>query len=187
MASKETIPTEQGGDGNRGQNNADHSSRLAMPTTMAARRWRRRGLWSRKPVWVRTSKGRGRGERGKVLSIFGDRAVLRNFNRRAGSRSGSPLTDVGDRVRRAFEASHDGWSLDEVLLSDERRRRVIEAVRQTMPDAEEKLVWEWLIGLRKAGKLDVATTRRVYHDLDAYLPLAEIVARRMQDELTVDF
>ncbi len=86
-----------------------------------------------------------------------------------------------------FVANHHGWSLDEVLLSDERRQLIVNAAKKIDATIDEKLLWEGLVRLRKAGKLKIETTQRATTDYGAALPAAEIAARKMQDELAVSF
>ncbi len=90
-------------------------------------------------------------------------------------------------VQAVFEAHHDGWSLDEVMLDDNRRSKIIEAVRKEVSDADEKEVWELLIKLRKAGKLNAKTTERSNTEYGESLFAAEIAARKIQDETGVPF
>ncbi len=37
---------------------------------------------------------------------------------------------TADHIRRAFQATHDGWSVDEVLLRDEQRQKFLNEVRR---------------------------------------------------------
>ncbi len=97
-------------------------------------------------------------------------------------------TKVGSKVLvDIFNAEHNGWSLDEVLLSDTRRAAMLNAVRLVSTDADEKSVWEELVRLRKSGKLHSETTKRESTDYGDALPAAEIAARRLQDEFGVTF
>ncbi len=90
-------------------------------------------------------------------------------------------------LRETFSKEHDGWSLDEVMLSDTLRSKIVEAIRDAFPIIEEKYVWEELIRLRKSGKLQSNTTRREQTEYGDALVAAEIAARRMQDEQNVTF
>ncbi|MDZ4848890.1 MAG: GIY-YIG nuclease family protein [Pirellulaceae bacterium] len=92
-----------------------------------------------------------------------------------------------DRLQEAFRASHDGWSLDEVMLSDARRKAVVDEVKKSDPAAVEKQIWEELVRLRKSGKLDAETSRRETTEYGETTAVAEIAARRMQDEQNVTF
>lgn len=90
-------------------------------------------------------------------------------------------------LQQAFSAQHDGWSLDEVMLSDLLRKNVVEEVRKSKADADEKKIWESLVRLRKSGKLEAETTRRENTEYGDAIVAAEIAARRMQDEANVTF
>jgi predicted GIY-YIG superfamily endonuclease len=92
-----------------------------------------------------------------------------------------------DDYRRIFSEHHDGWSLDEVMLDDDRRQAMLKAFQVHPNGDEEKAHWERLVRLRKSGKLDVESTRRETTDYGDSLPAAEIAARRLQDELSVGF
>lgn len=88
-------------------------------------------------------------------------------------------------IRQAFRATHEGWSVDEVLLRDERRQKFLNEVRRVtalepkqMTDRE---VFEQLVKLRKSDKLDVKTTQSVRNDLSDYLVAAEIASRYLYD------
>lgn len=91
---------------------------------------------------------------------------------------------VNDVVRQAFTAEHDGWSADEVVLQDELNRAFLERCREHLPEAKPfDLNWS-LLNLRKAGKLNVPTTRRRNDRHDEYLHAAEIAARYAQDKFS---
>ena len=90
-------------------------------------------------------------------------------------------------LQKVFAESHDGWSLDEVLLHDERRAKVLAAASQQLPDISEQEIWEALVRLRKAGKLAAETTRRESTDYGDALAAAEIAARRIQDQYELPF
>jgi predicted GIY-YIG superfamily endonuclease len=102
----------------------------------------------------------------------------------------SPPAIDQQTIARVFQETHDGWSVDEVLLDDDRRQELVEAIRQSTDDRDlveidEKVIFESLIKLRKSGKLQVKTTRTSKIDLEAELPAAEIAARSMQDRHSV--
>ncbi|MFN7874471.1 MAG: protoporphyrinogen oxidase [Pirellula sp.] len=97
--------------------------------------------------------------------------------------SNEPTTS--EIIRQAFRATHEGWSVDEVLLRDERRQKFLSEVRRVtalepipMTDRE---VFERLVKLRKSDKLDVKTTQSVRSDLSDYLVAAEIASRYLYD------
>jgi predicted GIY-YIG superfamily endonuclease len=82
----------------------------------------------------------------------------------------------------AFRATHEGWSLDEVLLDDERRQRLIVYVHRTHSELNEKFILEQLVRLRKSGKLVVKTTEREITDYGHAIPAAEIAVRQLYDQ-----
>ena len=88
-------------------------------------------------------------------------------------------------VAEAFRATHDGWSSDEVILNDELYQAFLSRCSSLLPSAsEEKFGWT-LLNLRKAGKLESKSTRRKQVNVDAVLPVAEIVARSITDQYSV--
>ncbi len=90
-------------------------------------------------------------------------------------------------LQDVFAAKHDGWSLDEVMLADSQRSKIVDAVHETLPEVDEKRIWEELVRLRKSGKLQIETTRREQTEYGDSIVAAEIAARRMQDERNVTF
>ncbi len=88
-------------------------------------------------------------------------------------------------VREAFAATHQGYSVDELLIRDDLDRMFVAECRRSLPDSTARdLNWA-LVNLRKAGKLNVPTTRRG-EPADAGLePLAEIAARTLQDRYEI--
>ena len=102
----------------------------------------------------------------------------------------SPRDEAGDRaalVKKAFQKSHDGWSVDEVLLHNERRKSFLDACKAAGSQLPEKELCEQLLRSRKGGKLDVQTTKEERVSLDDYIITAEIAARRLADEHQVHF
>ncbi len=77
-----------------------------------------------------------------------------------------------------FASSHEGWSLDEVLIQEELRAKVLKAFRDAGYDLSEVDIFEELIALRKSGKLNAKATKQNRQDTDDVLPIAEIAARR---------
>ncbi len=47
-----------------------------------------------------------------------------------------PAIDL-QTIARVFQETHDGWSVDEVLLDDDRRRKLVEALRQSTDDRDQ--------------------------------------------------
>jgi hypothetical protein len=93
-----------------------------------------------------------------------------------------------DLIKSAFVSSHDGWSVDEVLLHDERRNNFLKAVRSASPASTEKAALQSLLHWRKSGKLEVPTSRRAPSvddrdtaELEERLHAAELAARAIAD------
>ncbi len=84
-------------------------------------------------------------------------------------------------IVRVFADSHDGWSVDEVLLDDDRRNRFIEACRKAGIEGDEKTLLEALIHVRKSGKLRAKATRSNRLEFGEELAAAEIAARGLYD------
>jgi oxygen-dependent protoporphyrinogen oxidase len=93
------------------------------------------------------------------------------------------------QLRHAFENSHDGWSVDEILLHDERRAHFLNSCRELQTERavkrSEKELLQRLVQLRKSDKLDVKSTRRADSDVDDFLIAAEIASRLMHDRYSI--
>lgn len=97
-------------------------------------------------------------------------------------------SDLRDVVRQAFAQTSDGWSADEVVLNDELNAAFLKRCRTSRPEADAfELNWT-LLNLRKAGGLDVRSTKRTSLNHEDYLHAAEIAARFMYDKhrLSID-
>ncbi len=90
-------------------------------------------------------------------------------------------TTSKSELLQIFAATHDGWSLDEVLIRDDLRTALMKSFRESGGTSDEKEVFENLIAIRKSGNLKVPTTKTSNVDTDAYSSIAEIVARQMID------
>jgi hypothetical protein len=102
----------------------------------------------------------------------------------------SSPADVSDKaalVKEAFQKCHAGWSVDEVLLHNERRKAFLDACEASGSHLPEKELWEQLLRSRKGGKLNVQTTKEERISLEDYAIPAEIAARRLSDEHQVHF
>ena len=91
-------------------------------------------------------------------------------------------------VQKAFAATHDGWSSDEVLVNDDLNSAFLAKCRELkLVDTDEKLNWT-MLNLRKAGKLNVPVTKRRRDNHDEYRHAAEIASRLLCDrhQLNVD-
>lgn len=107
-----------------------------------------------------------------------------------------PSATMERLVIDAFTQSHDGWSVDEVLLDDERRNRFLDACADSshlgqLPDSEgnSDQFCAALLHVRKRGGLLPKASRRASptKHLEPLSPesidaIAEIAARRLQDE-----
>ncbi len=93
-------------------------------------------------------------------------------------------------VAAQFADTHDGWSVDEVLLHDERRQRFIEACHResSPPRATADQLCGALLQVRKRGG-ELPKSTRVAHrqpeEMERLQAVAEIAIRRVQDELDV--
>jgi len=63
-------------------------------------------------------------------------------------------------VGKAFAATHQGFSSDEVILQSELNKAFLVACQKQLPDADAAAFNWTLINLRKAGKLPANTSRR---------------------------
>jgi len=94
---------------------------------------------------------------------------------------GSPI-NIRAAIRDAFVETHEGWSADELVLRDDLNQAFIQQCSATLPDVEPaELNWR-LLNMRKAGLLDVPTTRSNRKSVTLWKPIAEIVARVMIDK-----
>ncbi len=91
-------------------------------------------------------------------------------------------TKLNDVVREAFRKTHDGWSVDEVLIRDDLNRAFIQNCREQLPDVEEKEFNWTLLNLRKAGKLGVKATQFNYESYENVMHVAEVAIRSIQDK-----
>jgi hypothetical protein len=91
-------------------------------------------------------------------------------------------------VTSAFEATHDGWSSDEVILNSELNEKFIAYCQSQLPEVKEKIFNWTLINMRKAGQLKIPTTKRNLEPVGHLAPLAEIAARHVcnRHNLSVD-
>lgn len=99
----------------------------------------------------------------------------------------SESQDIEKIVVQAFEKSAEGWSVDEVMLHDQRRHKFVDACKLAGADADETLLFETLLRVRKGGRLKIRATERERTSLEDFTIAAEISARRMADEKKVHF
>ena len=91
-------------------------------------------------------------------------------------------SQIRDIIRSAFVETHDGWSVDEVILNDELNDAFIKRCRTELPKLDPADVTWRLLNMRKAGLLKVKTTRFNRTSVTSSIPVAEIVARNMIDQ-----
>jgi predicted GIY-YIG superfamily endonuclease len=97
-------------------------------------------------------------------------------------------TDTKAVIGNAFMKTHDGWSVDEVILNDDLNRAFLEKCHDKLPEVPPtKLNWR-LLNMRKAGTLKTTTTRSGARPSREHVAVAEMVARSMIDQhaVTID-
>lgn len=123
------------------------------------------------------------------FSMFLSSSVDRSYAEHCKAMEHSVADGLPELVRQAFQATHDGWSVDEVLLQDELRHAFLKKCRRVMRDdlevVSDRQLLEQLVKLRKSNKLNVETTRSETSELSDYLVAAEIASRLMQDAYSV--
>ena len=91
-------------------------------------------------------------------------------------------------VANAFRTTHDGWSVDEVILNDNLNKAFTKKCHDKLPKvATAELNWR-LLNMRKAGTLKTKTTRSGAKPSREHFAVAEMVARSLIDQhgVTVD-
>lgn len=100
------------------------------------------------------------------------------------------LSALEQAIVDAFKETHDGWSSDEVILQTKLNASFIAAAKKqigALPDGpvkrktEAELNWK-LLSLRKAGKLNVKTTKRANSNTKDVTHIAEMAMRTVQDK-----
>lgn len=92
---------------------------------------------------------------------------------------------IDEVIVAAFKSIHDGWSSDEVILNDKLNKAFVAACHSQLPGADPAdLNWR-LMNLRKAGKLNVKTTKSNRTSVDAVAHIAEIAARSLHDQHSI--
>lgn len=90
----------------------------------------------------------------------------------------------------AFRETHGGWSSDEVILQTKLNAMFLAAAKKRISDlpagsgklkTEAELNWK-LLSLRKAGKLNVKTTKRAKSNTSDVTHIAEMAMRTVQDK-----
>jgi hypothetical protein len=86
---------------------------------------------------------------------------------------------------QAIAIAGQGYSADEILISDELREVVLDQVALELPqppgDDQQRLLWLRMLNLRKAGKLPLSTKRRGNSVDESLLPVAELAVRAVVD------
>ncbi|TWU08306.1 hypothetical protein Pla52n_08880 [Stieleria varia] len=89
------------------------------------------------------------------------------------------------QVLAAFEQSHNGFSVDELILQDSLREsyldRLMNKTTSTDRDRFERVALATLLQLRKSGKLTIRATRRGTAVTSDVIPVAEIATRVVMD------
>ncbi len=94
-------------------------------------------------------------------------------------------TDLRPVVLAAFQATHDGWSADELILRTGLNDAFITECQNALPDVDA-VTFNWtLLNMRKAGQLKIPTTRSNRESVSEFTPVAEIAARLVQDRRQV--
>jgi hypothetical protein len=86
---------------------------------------------------------------------------------------------------QAIAAAGQGYSADEILISDELRQAVLDRVALELShppsDDQQTLLWLRMLNLRKAGELPLSTKRRGNGVDESVLPVAELAVRAVID------
>lgn len=94
----------------------------------------------------------------------------------------APSADLQNVIANAFAATHDGWSVDEVILNDDLNSAFLEKCRDQLPAVTPaELNWR-LLNMRKAGTLKSKTTRSGTRPSREHVAVAEMVARSLIDQ-----
>jgi hypothetical protein len=96
-----------------------------------------------------------------------------------------PLSD--SEVQAAFIATHQGFSADELLITDRLRSQFLKQLfaNRSPSDAQQREALLRLLQLRKSGKLNAPATKRGPRIDDSVSPIAEIAARVIADRYRV--
>lgn len=88
-------------------------------------------------------------------------------------------------IVNAFTATHEGWSSDEVVLQEKLNEAFLKRCREKVTDvSDSEFNWR-LLNLRKAGKLEIKTTRQNNRSYADVAHVAEIASRMMHDKYDV--
>lgn len=95
-------------------------------------------------------------------------------------KTSSADTQLEDAVIAAFKNVHQGYSVDEVLITPALRSAFVTEVQQNA-NADERTINLTLLRLRKTGKLKVTASRRGTQPFETFRHTAEIAARLTAD------
>lgn len=96
--------------------------------------------------------------------------------------------DTYQVARNAFLKMHQGYSVDEIIITDQLNSKFIDICKIDLPEMGE-FDFNWaLLNMRKQGKLGRIATKRKTYNYDDYIHASEIAARLMYDKynLSVD-
>lgn len=105
--------------------------------------------------------------------------VLAGISQNAAQANVSAQTLDG-ATRQAFNEVHQGFSVDEVIITDQLRTALFDRVNE-ITEASEREINLNLLQLRKAGKLRIKSTKRGSPANEGYRAAAEIAARQIMD------
>jgi hypothetical protein len=89
-----------------------------------------------------------------------------------------------EKIVAAMRIAGDGYSVDEIVIDDDRRERLLDAINpdwHSLGDAWQRDTLLRLMSLRKAGKIDLRTTSRGRNADHQLAQIAEIAARSVLD------
>ena len=97
-------------------------------------------------------------------------------------------TELQKIIASAFAATHDGWSVDEVILRRDLNSAFLKKCRDQLPEVAPAELNRRLLNLRKAGTLKTKTTRSGPKPSREHVAVAEMVARSLIDQhgVTID-
>ncbi|MEM9365890.1 MAG: GIY-YIG nuclease family protein [Planctomycetota bacterium] len=109
--------------------------------------------------------------------------VVANANQTGSNPSQDDVVEFNtDAIRKAFEAAHQGYSSDELLVRDDLCHGFFQALSIPADAAHQKqAALKTLLRLRKSGQLRVSTVKRASPWNPDVAPIAEIAVRSVLD------
>jgi hypothetical protein len=101
-----------------------------------------------------------------------------------GDSQATAAAPTDEAIMAALGTAGDGYSVDEIVIDDQRRERFLAAINpawQAMGDDWQRDTLLRLMSLRKAGKIDVKATKRGRAAAPELAHVAEIAARSVLD------